>query len=83
MGSIQLAGPVRPLSNHVLLKLAESMKQTAGGLFVPEGPKDEPREGIVVEVGPGLVNSAGRVNPTSVKIGDNVLFRSYDDNKVS
>ena len=47
------------------------------GLFLPELAQRRKRSGVVVAVGPGYTDNKGRFVPTTVKVGDRVVFGSY------
>ncbi|OGN63764.1 MAG: co-chaperone GroES [Chlamydiae bacterium RIFCSPHIGHO2_12_FULL_49_9] len=70
------AKKIKPLGNRVVIKRQEA-KTTKGGILLPEAAQEKPREGKVVAVGPGKVDSKGHVHPLDLKVGDKVLFSSY------
>lgn len=65
---------LRPLSNQLLIKRAESEEKTPGGLYVPDKAKERPHRGRVVAAGPGYRTDAGVLIPTTCKAGDVVVF---------
>ena len=67
---------VKPLGNRVLVKRKEA-KASKGGILLPEAAQEKPKEGEILEVGPGKQNENGHVAAMSVKVGDHVLFSSY------
>ena len=67
---------IRPLGKRIVVKRALAQK-TKGGIFLPEAAQEKPKFGDVVEVGPGEVDSKGKLIALSVKVGDKVLFSSY------
>lgn len=64
----------KPLRDFLLVEKAESPKQTAGGLFMPDTVEDKVVTGTVVAVGSGRVTSDGKVVPLEVSMGDKVVF---------
>src|SRR3990167_984706 len=73
---------VKPLGNRVLVK--RSPAQTSkGGILLPEGAKEKPRQGEVLAVGPSKCDDKGCVKPLDVQVGDTVLFSSYAGTEVN
>lgn len=71
-----------PLKDRILIKRITIDKITKGGIFIPESAQEKPLEGEVVAVGPGrLVNNT--LCPTSVKVGDRVLFSKYTETEIN
>jgi len=65
---------VKPLGKRVLVKRAKATT-TKGGIYLPDSAQEKPREGEVLEVGPGK-------EEVSLKKGDRVLFSSYAGTEV-
>jgi chaperonin GroES len=73
---------IRPLSDRVVVQAREAETTTAGGIIIPDSAsKDKPMEGTIVAIGNGKYIE-GKLQPLQVKIGDNVLFKSYAGTKV-
>lgn len=68
---------IRPLFDRVYVERMESQKQTAGGLFIPEGSKEKGQTGKVIALGTGKTNAQGVVQPFQVKVGDIVFFGKF------
>ncbi|KDO28773.1 chaperonin GroS [Saprolegnia parasitica CBS 223.65] len=66
-----------PLGNRVLIKKAEPVLKTAGGIYLPDSAKNTQNEGEVVAVGPGARNHEGTIIPMNVAVGDKVLLPEY------
>ncbi|EQC32134.1 chaperonin GroS [Saprolegnia diclina VS20] len=66
-----------PLGNRVLIKKAEPVLKTAGGIYLPDSAKSTQNEGEVVAVGPGARNHEGTIIPMNVAVGDKVLLPEY------
>ncbi|KAJ2995048.1 10 kDa heat shock protein [Globomyces sp. JEL0801] len=65
-----------PLFDRVLVQ-----RRTASGLFIPEKAQETLNEGVVIEVGPGILDKGVPV-PLSVQKGDHVLLPPYGGNVV-
>lgn len=68
---------IRPLGDKVLVKRLEAESITAGGIVLPDSAKEKPKQGTVLAVGEGSLNSDGTRTALQVKAGDTVLFTSY------
>jgi chaperonin GroES len=67
---------LKPLGNRIVVQRSEA-KTSKGGIILPDSAQEKPRQGKIVAVGSGKVDDKGRVQPMSVKVGDEVLFSSY------
>ncbi|CAH0557939.1 unnamed protein product [Brassicogethes aeneus] len=72
-----------PLFDRVLIKKAEAITKTKGGIVIPEKAQTKVLEGIVMAVGPGTRTQNGDLVPLSVQVGDNVLLPEYGGTKVN
>jgi len=63
---------IHPLSDRVLIEPAPAEETTASGIIIPDTAQEKPQRGIVVAVGPGKPDE-----PTTVKVGDAVLYGKY------
>lgn len=75
--------PISPLGDRVLIKEIKEKSgkdRTDSGIYLPETAKEDrgAKKGTVVAVGPGRYEDA-KLIPTSVKVGDTVLFQWGDD----
>ncbi len=68
---------VKPLGDKILVKRLEAQEITKGGIVLPDSAKEKPKEGKVVEVGPGKVTDDGSRSEMQLKKGDHILFTSY------
>ncbi len=66
-----------PLGANVVIKRLPADQQTAGGIVLPEGAQEKPRQGRVLSVGDGQLLPDGSRAPHQVSEGDRVLFGSY------
>jgi chaperonin GroES len=69
---------IKPLADRVVVKAAEAETKTAGGIIIPDSAKEKPQKGTVVAVGPGKKDE-----PTSVKVGDSVLYGKYSGTEIT
>jgi chaperonin GroES len=72
---------VKPLGNRVLIKRSKA-QTTKGGILLPDSAQEKPREGEIVEAGPGKIEDDGRQSSLTVKKGDRVLFSPYSGTEV-
>ncbi len=68
---------VKPLADKILVKRLQAEEMTKGGIVLPDSAKEKPKEGRVVEVGPGKVMEDGKRSAMQIKKGDRILFTSY------
>ncbi len=72
---------LRPLSDHIVVKMLKDEPKTASGIVLPETAKDKSNQGEVVSVGPGKLVDDKRIAP-EVKAGDRILYSEYAGQKV-
>ncbi|HBK71364.1 MAG TPA: co-chaperone GroES [Flavobacteriaceae bacterium] len=63
---------IKPLADRVVIEPLAAETKTASGIYIPDSAKEKPQQGKVVAVGKGTKDE-----PTTVKIGDNVLYGKY------
>ena len=63
---------IKPLADRVLVEPIEAETKTASGIIIPDNAKEKPQKGKVMAVGKGT-----KENPTTVKVGDTVLYGQY------
>jgi chaperonin GroES len=68
---------IRPLGDRVLVKRLEQAERTASGLYIPDAAKEKAQTGQVLAVGAGRLDTAGKVIPMHVTVGDVVYFGKY------
>lgn len=68
---------VTPLYDKVIIKRAEEVKKSLGGIFIPEVASTKPVIGTVLAVGEGRLLVSGEVKPLIVKVGDQVIFPTH------
>ncbi|MFH0866855.1 MAG: co-chaperone GroES [Bacteroidota bacterium] len=69
---------IKPLADRVLVEPAAAEEKTAGGIIIPDTAKEKPQKGTIVAVGPGKKDE-----PTTVKVGDSVLYGKYAGTEIS
>jgi chaperonin GroES len=69
---------IRPLADRVVIEPAAAEEKTKSGIIIPDTAKEKPQKGKVVAVGPGKKDE-----PTTVKIGDAVLYGKYSGTEVT
>jgi len=72
----------RPLHDRVVVRRVDSEEKSAGGIIIPDTAKEKPSEGVVVSVGPGARDEAGKIVALDVKEGDRVLFGKWSGTEV-
>lgn len=72
---------IRPLGNRILVRRSKA-QTSKGGILLPDTAQEKPKEGEVIEVGPGKLNENGKLESLNVKKGDRVLFTSYAGTEV-
>lgn len=72
-----MQGNIVPLHNWIVIEVDE-VKQTAGGIFIPEGADEDPsfmsKTGTVVAVGTGVLCESGEVVRCESVVGERVEF---------
>ncbi|MEQ1578867.1 MAG: co-chaperone GroES [Hyphomicrobium sp.] len=72
----------RPLHDRVVVKRADTESKTAGGIIIPDTAGEKPQQGLVIAVGPGSRDEAGKIAALDVKKGDKVLFGKWSGTEV-
>ena len=72
----------RPLHDRVVVRRVDSVENSAGGISIPDTAKEKPSEGVIVSVGPGARDEAGKIVPLDVKEGDRILFGKWSGTEV-
>ena len=74
---------LRPLLNRVVVKKAEALTKTKGGIILTSGKEERLNFGTIIACGPGKTLEDGTVRETLVKVGDTVLLPEYGGSKVT
>ena len=73
---------MKPLNDNVLVERIERDSVSKGGIIIPDTAKEKPAQGIVVAVGPGKRDKAGKHIEIDAKCGEKVLFGKYPGTEV-
>ncbi len=72
----------KPLLDRVVIKRIAEENRTAGGIIIPDTAKEKPSQGVVVAIGDGGRDEAGKLIPMTVKEGDKVLFGKWSGTEI-
>jgi len=73
---------IKPLFDNVLIKPLEAETRTASGIVLPDTAKEKPQIGLVMAVGPGIVNDQGKLVKMAVRVGEKVMYKKWGGNEV-
>lgn len=74
---------IKPLGDHVVIKLVKEEEITASGIVLPDTvDKEKKAEGVIVAVGPGKLLDSGARGTMEVKVGDRVLIKKWGGDEV-
>lgn len=74
---------VRPLGDHIVVKLLEEEQITKSGIVLPDTvDKEKKAEGEVMAVGPGKILESGQRSPMEVAVGQKILFKKWGGDEV-
>ncbi len=73
---------IQPLENRLVIRPLE-IKNSPGGIIIPDGAKEKSMEGIVTAVGSGLITSDGETIPMHLKVNDKVLYSKFVGTEVT
>ena len=65
---------IRPLHDRIIVRRDEEIKESAGGIIIPDVATDTPVQGEVLAVGNGKITETGELKDLSVSVGDKVIF---------
>ena len=76
-------GTVAPTNNFILVRIADAVEQTDGGILLTGKAKVKKTEGTVVAVGPGKTHpETGAVFDMPVEEGEGVVYGKYDGTEI-
>jgi chaperonin GroES len=73
---------LKPLGGRVVVEPIEQEEVTAGGIVLPETAKEKPQKGLVLAIGPGDRDDAGKRIPMDVAVGNTVLYAKYGGTEI-
>lgn len=65
---------IRPLHDRIIVRRDEEIKESAGGIIIPDVATDTPVQGEVLAVGNGKITETGELKDLTVAVGDKVIF---------
>lgn len=75
---------VKPTNNFILVKKADAIQTTEGGIILTGKAKETRTEGVVVSVGPGKIHpETGAIYSMPVEAGDGVVYGRYDGSEIT
>jgi chaperonin GroES len=77
-----MALKLKPLGSRLVVEPIEQEEKTAGGIVLPETAKEKPQQGMVLAVGQGDRDEAGKRIAMDVSVGDKVLFAKYSGTEI-
>ena len=69
---------IKPLADRVLVQPENAVKQTTGGILIPDSAKEKPQKGLIVAIGTGKKDE-----PITVQVGDTVLYGKYAGTEIT
>lgn len=72
---------IKPLGQRIVIELDKTQAEKVGSLYVPETAQQQTDKGVVKAVGPGIVIK-GKLQPTTLKVGQTVLMPKYGGQNV-
>jgi|SRR5687767_8780754 len=72
---------LQPTPGYVLVTPAQTQKQTASGIYLPDSHEDKPQYGTVLAVG-DAVQQDGKEVVAPTKKGDTVIYKKWGGNEV-
>ena len=72
---------LRPLPGYVLVQPADTQKQTASGIYLPDSHEEKPQHGTILAVGADAMIEGQKVT-SPVKKGDKVIYKKWGGNDV-
>jgi len=74
---------IKPLSDHIVVKVLQEEQITASGIVLPDTvEKEKKQEGEVIAIGPGKVLENGQRAPMDVSVGQKILFKKWGGDEV-
>ena len=77
-----MASKIKPVGDRVVVRPSAKEEMTSSGLIIPDTAKEKPTEGIIIALGTGNTDDAGKKVPFEVKKGDRVLVSKYGGTEI-
>lgn len=72
---------LQPMPGYVLVEPAQSQKQTASGIILPDSHEEKPQHGTVLACGADAMVDGQKLS-CPVKKGDQVIYKKWGGNDV-
>lgn len=74
--------PIKPKADYVVAVAQEASTKTASGILLPDSATEKPKTAKVVAVGPGKIGDDNERIPVDLKVGDEIVYKSYSTTDV-
>ena len=61
---------LRPLHDWIIIKPADELEQSIGGIFIPESAQEKPKQGTVLAIGKGKEKEKNEEDGRTLKSGE-------------
>jgi chaperonin GroES len=75
--------PITPLADYVVAQAEKAKTKTASGLYIPDSAQEKPKTAKVIAVGPGKVGDDNERIPMELKVGDQIIYKSYSTTDIT
>lgn len=72
---------INPAPGYVFVEPAQSQKQTASGIYLPDSHDEKPQHGTVLAVGEAITDHGHKLE-SPVKKGDTVIYKKWGGNEL-
>ena len=73
---------IMPLFDNVLIKPLQSEDVLPSGIVLPDSAKEKPQVGLVMAVGPGVMDDKGNLVKMVVHVNDKVMYKKWGGQEV-
>jgi len=73
---------VHPLFDRLIVQRDDPKNTLKHGLVLPERARTQAEEGVVLQIGCGLIGEDGNARGLAVAVGDTVMFNPHAGNEV-
>ncbi len=71
----------KPLADRILVRPADLVTATPGGILIPGAAQERPMEGTVLASGPGRYEN-GNLIANTVQVGDTVVYGKWSGKEI-